>query len=262
MLIVAAAAAVASAQAPVVNARVERRTVAQPLAREIQAAVDRGTATWLGYSVPLLRRADPALRFTEWTGGRCRLEPPTALVVLARAEGRRLQEVRSLSVDCDVDAGGMPLVWLEGVNADESVAWLASIVQGAPAGRPLDRMANAALSALAQHAAPAAAAPLVELARTGGTTQMRTRALSLLAQRAADEALPTITAAIDQDPDQQVRRQAVASLGRMPAGEGIPRLMELARTHKDPEVRRQAMLSLGQSRDPRAVDFFSQILLK
>jgi hypothetical protein len=258
---VTAAASVAGAQ-PVVNARVERRTVAPPLAREIQAAVDRGAATWIGYSVPILRRADGALRSTEWCCGRCRLEPPTMLVVLARAEGRILQEVRSLSVDCDVDAGGMPLVWLEGVNADDSVAWLTSLVQGAPAGRPLDRLANAALAALAQHAAPAAAAPLVQLARSGSTTATRSRALALLAQRAADEALPTIAAAIEQDPDKEVRRQAVASLGRMPGGAGILRLMDLARTHQDPEVRRQAMLSLGQSRDPRAVDFFAQILLK
>jgi HEAT repeat protein len=259
---VAAAASAASAQAPVVNARVERRTVAQGLAREIQTTVDRGAATWIGYSVPILRRADGALRSTEWCCGRCRLEPPTQLVVLARAEARTLVDVRSLSVDCDVDAGGMPLVWFDGVNADESVAWLTSMVQGAPSTQPLDRMANAALSALAQHAAPAAAAPLVTLARSGGTTQMRTRALSLLAQRAADEAMPAITAAIDQDPDKEVRRQAVASLSRIRGGAGIPRLMELARTHKDPEVRRQAMLSLGQSRDPRAVDFFAQILLK
>jgi HEAT repeat protein len=173
-----------------------------------------------------------------------------------------VQDVRSLSVDCDVDAGGMPLVWLEGVNADESVAWLTAIVQASPAGRPLDRMAGAALSALAQHSAPAAAAPLVQLARTGSSTQTRSRAIALLAQRAADEALPTITAAVDQDPDKEVRRQAVASLSRMPGGGGIPRLMDLARNHKDPEVRRQAMVSLGQSRDPRAIDFFAQILLK
>jgi hypothetical protein len=36
--------------------------------------------------------------------------------------------------------------------------------------------------------------------------------------------------------------------------------MEVARTNKNPEVRRQAMFWLGQSRDPRAIEFFEQIL--
>jgi hypothetical protein len=248
------------AQAPVVNARVERRTVTQGLAREIQAVADRGTAAWIGYTVPLLRRSNATPRSADWWGGRCRLEPPTDLVVLVRAEAKALIEVRSFSIDCDVDAAGMPLVWLDGVNAEESVKWLASIVGPASATTPRDRMANVALAALAQHATPAAAAPLVDLARNGTTTQVRTRALSLLAMRPANESLSTIDAAIDQDADRQVRRQAVTALSRLPDGAGVPRLMELARTHKDQEIRRQAMQALGQSRDPRATEFFSQIL--
>jgi hypothetical protein len=264
--LVASAVAAAGAQAPVVNARLERRAVTQGLAREIQTVVDRGVAAWIGYSVPLLRRTNAGLGSSDWYGGRCRLEPPAELVVLARVEGKALVDLRSLSIDCDVDAGGMPLVWLDGVSADESVKWLASMVSTtqptAPPTAPRDRLANAALAALARHASPAAAAPLVDLARNSTTTQMRGRALSLLAQRSATESLATITAAVDQDPDKGVRRQAVTALGRLPDGAGIPRLMELARTHKDVDVRRQAMLSLGQSRDPRAIDFFGQILNK
>ena len=259
--LVAATVAAANAQAPVVNAKLERRTATQGLAREIQSIVDRGTAAWIGYSVPLLRRSNASPRSSDWWGGRCRLEPPTELVVLARVEAKALIELRSLTIDCDVDAAGMPLVWLDGVNADESVKWLASLA-GTPATTSRDRMANAALGALAQHASPAAAAPLVSLARTGATAQARTRALSLLAVRPAEQSLATITTVIDQDADRQVRRQAVSSLGRLADGAGVPRLMELARTHQDAEVRKQAMMALGQSRDPRAVDFLSQILTK
>jgi hypothetical protein len=260
--LVASAVLVASAQAPVVNAKLERRTVTQGLAREIQAVADRGTAAWIGYGVPLLRRSNAAPGLSNRWGGQCRLEPPTDLVVLVRAEAKTLIELRSLYVDCDVDAAGMPLVWLDGVNADESVKWLASIIGPATATAPRDRMANAALSALAQHASAAAAAPLIDLARNSQTAQMRTRALSLLASRPADQALATINTAVEQDADKQVRRQAVSSLARLPDGAGLPRLIELARTHKDQEIRRQAMLALGQSRDPRAIDFLSQILTK
>jgi hypothetical protein len=42
----------------------------------------------------------------------------------------------------------------------------------------------------------------------------------------------------------------------------VPLLIQVARTNKTPEVRRQAMFWLGQSKDPRAVEFFAEILAK
>jgi hypothetical protein len=52
----------------------------------------------------------------------------------------------------------------------------------------------------------------------------------------------------------------VFALSQLPRGEGVPLLIDLARNHRIPEVCRQAMFWLGQSKDPRAVDFFEQIL--
>jgi HEAT repeat protein len=91
---------------------------------------------------------------------------------------------------------------------------------------------------------------------------VRGRSLLWLAQRAADQALPAIDAALQRDPETDVKKQAVFALSRFPNGEGIPKLMDVARTHTNTEVRRHAMVVLGQSKDPRAVDFFAQILLR
>ena len=44
--------------------------------------------------------------------------------------------------------------------------------------------------------------------------------------------------------------------------QGYEKLMEIARTNRNPEVRKQAMFWLGQSKDPRALDFFAQVLAK
>jgi hypothetical protein len=254
-----AAASTAAAQAPVVNARVERRPAAQPVQREVQAVADRGTASWVGYRVPIARSGTMSLQSSETCCGRCRLEPPTDLVVLARVEGTAIVELRPISVDCDVDAAGMPLVWLDGVSPEDSVTWLASV---AASGSSSTRIAESALTALALHATPAAAVPLVRFARDGTTARTRSRALFWLAQRAAQQALPTINSAIDQDPDTEVKKQAVYALSRLPKDEGIPRLIELVRTHRNTEVRRQAIFWLGQSKDPRATEFFAQILLE
>ena len=169
-------------------------------------------------------------------------------------------ELRPLAVDCDMDAGGMPLIWFEPVPADASVAWLSGLVTAPPEGR--GRVPDQALSAIAQHAGQGATTSLLKFAQSATTTQMRGRALSALAQRAAEQALPAIDAALQKDPDTEVKKLAVNALTRFPTGEGIPKLMEVARTHPNADVRRQAMLRLGDTRDPRVVDFFAQILLK
>jgi len=260
VLLVAVAASHAAAQAPVINAQVERRQAAQSIEREVQAVADRGTASWVGYRVPIVRVGSTTLRSSDTCCGRCRLEPPTELVVLARVEGKSLVDLRSIAVDCDIDAAGMPLVWLDGVSQDASVAWLASLADGPS---PPRRLADMALVALAQHATPAALPVLVRFAREAVASGPRSQALFWLAQRAAQQAVPAIAGSnSNQDPDTEVQKQAVSALSRLPKDEGIPRLIELAGTHRNPEVRRQAMFWLGQSRDPRAVDFFAQILLK
>lgn len=254
------AAASLAAQSPVVNAVVERRTPSADLARDIRTAADRTTPAWVGYRVPIARRADVAMQTFAGCCGQCRLAPPTDLVVLARVLRGEVLELRPLAVDCDMDAGGMPLIWFEPVTADASVAWLSTLAGGPPEGR--GRMPDQALSAIGQHAGQGAAASLVKFAQSGTTTQVRGRALVWLAQRAADQALPAIDAALQKDPDTEVKKLAVNALTRFPNGEGIPTLMDVARSHPNAEVRRQAMLQLGQTKDPRVVDFFSQILLK
>ena len=259
-LALVAIAAPAAAQAPVINARVEARAVAGTLAADIQATTDRGAAAWIGYRVPMVTRSG-RLQVT-WTRATCRLEPPTELVVLTRVEAKTIVELRAVSVDCDVDAAGMPLVWLGSVNADQSVAWLSSVIADVMAGRRSSRLMDSALSALGQHASPAAGQALIALARTGPTTNVRGQALQWLARHASAQAGPVIADAIERDPELDVKRRAVMALGQMPRDEGVPLLINVARTHKSTEVRRQAMQTLGQTNDPRALAFFEQILLK
>lgn len=253
-----AAAIPAAAQSPVVNALVERRTPSADFARDLQTVASRPTPAWIGYRVPIARRVDLAIQSVDTCCGRCRLAPSPDLVVLARVLNGSILELRSLAVDCDMDAGGMPLIWFDGVNPDASVAWLSTLVTQTGDAR---RLADRALSAISQHAGSAAAAALVRFAQSG-TTEVRGRALFWLADRAADQALPTINATLQKDPDTEMKKLAVRALSRFPNDEGIPKLMEVARSHDNAEVRRQAMLQLGQSKDPRVVDFFAGILLK
>jgi HEAT repeat protein len=89
---------------------------------------------------------------------------------------------------------------------------------------------------------------------------VRSEALFWMARRAGARTAETITEAIERDPDTEVKKKAVFALSQMPKDQGVPLLIQVARTNTNPVVRKQAMFWLGQSKDPRAVDFFEQVL--
>jgi HEAT repeat protein len=178
------------------------------------------------------------------------------MVVLYRVEDKAVQRVRVFSPDCELDAGGRAVHWLEGVDAAQSITLLTSLVSGP------DRVRSGALAALAMHREEVAVPALLALARQDASSKVRGDALFWLAQSAGRKVAPEISAAVENDPDTEVKKRAVFALSQLPRDEGIPLLIKLARTNQNPVVRKQAMFWLGQTRDPRALDFFAEILSK
>jgi hypothetical protein len=367
VLSAALAASPAVAQGRIANAHIETRSAAQSLEREVAAIAAQRAASWIGYRVPMIAgprqmccydtvsdagtccgrcRRDGGGGVTmntgntgdraEMNGARVMLEPPTEFLVLARVEGGSVMRLRTFTPDCDIDAGGMPVVWLNDVKPDDSVAWLASLVSSindgpGASGDSVDgtrhqRVGKPAISAIALHSGPAAdraldsfvattrpewqrsdtafwlgstrgdhgarvlagmiaqdpsdrvrekavfglsvskspaALPtLIATAKDDKVAHVRGQALFWLAHKAGQQAVTTITNAITDDPDTEVKKKAVFALSQLPKDEGVPKLIEVARTNRNPAVRKQAMFWLGESKDPRAVKFFEEVLSK
>jgi HEAT repeat protein len=117
-----------------------------------------------------------------------------------------------------------------------------------------------AVFALSQLTDGVAVPALIRVARTDATPTVRGEALFWLGQKAGKKAAAEITERIEQDPDTDVKKRAVFALSQLPKDEGVPLLITVARTNTNPAVRKQAMFWLGQSKDPRAIDFFAEIL--
>jgi hypothetical protein len=257
------AAAPAFAQTPaVVNGTLESRAVSQPVGREITTmTANTSEAVWVGYAVPANRRDSDGGCWTDGdsTGrtrvGPLKLEGSDTLFVLYRIADRTVQRIRIASPECPLDLGGLSLRWLTGVRPGDSIEFLATLATGDGSRR----LTNNATMALALHGDQQAADRLIALARSAKSTQVRGTALFWIAQRAGDTAVGPITQALE-DPETEVRKKAVFALSQLPRNEGVPKLIDVARTHRDPAVRKQAMFWLGQSRDPRALAFFEQIL--
>jgi hypothetical protein len=231
---------------------------------------------WIGYAVP---SAHPDSQNCCWSNGgqmTCNLEPGSTntvnftnnqtplrlesgsvFFVLYRIEQAQVTRIRTFSEECPLDGGGRVVHWLTGVKPSESVSVLSSHVSSTTR-----RIADGALSALAMHADTTALDALLKLARDGQTTHVRGQALFWLAQRAGQRAVGAITDAINNDPETDVKRRAVFALSQLPKDEGVPLLIDVARKNANPAVRKQAIFWLGQSKDPRALKFFEEILFK
>jgi hypothetical protein len=122
------------------------------------------------------------------------------------------------------------------------------------------RLREHALFALSQSREPKAVDTLIETARRDPDAHVRGQALFWLAQTATRRAPDAIRSALDDDPEVEVKRKAVFALSQLPKDEGVPLLIGVAKSHKSYEVRKQAMFWLGQSRDPRALAFFEDVL--
>jgi hypothetical protein len=286
--VTAAVAGAIDAPPRLVNARVETRSAAGGLEPAFRSAVaaTRGPA-WIGYAVPTDGhhqmccgdsresvglgcsgcRLEGHGAFTvrgdhdrSW-GGTLSLEGVETIVVLFRAEQGRLDRIRSYSAGCALDGGGLPVVWLTNVRPAESVGLLRSLAgSGASEDKPGRRVEEAALAALAFHADPSALDALISLGRREVSGHVRGQALFWLAQRAGSKVAAVITRAIEDDPETEVKKRAVFALSQLPHDEGVPLLIDTARKNRNPAVRKQAMFWLGQSNDPRALDFFAEVL--
>jgi len=64
------------------------------------------------------------------------------------------------------------------------------------------------------------------------------------------------------DSQTEVQLQAVRAISERQADEAVPLLIKIAKTHSNQHVRKQAIRSLGESGDPRAIEFFREVLAK
>jgi HEAT repeat protein len=106
-----------------------------------------------------------------------------------------------------------------------------------------------------------------QLLRIGKNTSIRSsvrkQAIFWLSQEASEQATRGLTEiAEDAKGERELRKQAVFALSQLRNNEGVPTMIRLARTDKDPAIRKQAIFWLGQSGDPRAIEFFEEVLTK
>ena len=263
LLVLLVTSSAAAAQTPrLSNGRIESHATAN-IARDLPAlAATLGEPMWIGYAQPMIDGNHEMCDY--WNDGRrmtqstdpILLEPADFFFVMFRVEDKQITRIRTYSANCPLDAGGKAVHWFNNVSVNDSVNYMKAFMSP----NATRRMNDSALTVLALTEGDRPLNELLTLAQSGPTAQIKGQALFWLAQRAGQKAIGTITAAIENDPDTKVKEKAVFALSQLPKDEGVPLLIQQARNNKNPAVRKQAMFWLGQSKDPRAVKFFEEIL--
>lgn len=273
----------ASAQdEPFVNARVESRPAPSGLEKQFrQWVTDQAEPAWIGYSVPLvpgnhhicctsnedrhkpgiLRRGrcrlegrDDGMNFQTNDGDNADAAAPGRLVVLFRAADRAVGRIRVFTDDCELDAGGLSVLWLTEVRPAESVSLLESFVGGpGAADRAEHRKSESAIAAIALHAEAGADAVLERFTDAQRPEQVRKDTAFWLGNVRGRRGYEVLSRLVRQDPSDKVREQCVFALHISKVPEALAALIDLARHDKSSHVRGQALFWLAQKAGEKAV---------
>jgi hypothetical protein len=269
------------------NARITVRSAAPAgLSRQVAALAASSAPRWIGWAAPVADRrermccADDAggccdsEKLPGW--GRCRLdlegsfatrrdenrtgalEDPAAFLLLARTERGRVVRLRFFSFDCSIDAGGMPVVWLEDVRPEESLAWLESLIgrsEAAPEGDEADdeRLpGDTAVAAIARHAGQAADAALERLAAPAERLAIREKAAFWLAAERGHRGCLFLEKTVPSDSGEAFRENGTFALSLCREREADAALLAMARRDPAARVREQALFWLAQKAGEKA----------
>ena len=180
----------------------------------------------------------------------CRHGPVT--IELTRAAGRFTAAVVSVAATEPADGRNLGMV-----TPADAVAYLLDDAVERSATRVADQIVFAATLANAE--------TWPRLLRIARNQQLhdspRKSAIFWLAHAAGEKATQGLTSLIGDDSDElEVRRHAVFALSQVKAPDTVDAMIKIARTHSEPQIRKDAIFWLGQSRDPKVIAFFEEIL--
>jgi HEAT repeats len=262
--------AAAFAQQPhVENARMETRAVAGGLESTFRGILAAQSApAWIGYSVPMVAGEHQMCCWTNNVMCGCSLEPrygdqnftvsnnnnqsvklegPRDLVVLFRVESHQTGKVRTFTPDCNLDAGGLPFIWLTGVTPSESIRLLLAMAKDT-AGETHEQMrkSDGATAAIAMHADPGADPALEELVAQRQPEQVRRQAIFWLGNARGQRGFEIVSRVVREDPSDKIREHAIFALTQNKDPRGLEVIASVAHNDKSPHVRGQALFWLAQ----------------
>lgn len=259
------------------HANLETRAVGTSLAAVFREILEKAEKPeWVGYSVDevagehnmccgnyredggcgtcRLENEHTGTSGSTYTNGTVKLEGSRQLVVLYRLEAKQVMRIRIASVDCTLDAGGLPLVWLMGVKAAESVTFLETFVRAADfEAHGEHQPGREALTAIALHGDPSADRALESFVIPEQREELRRQAAFWMGAARGKAGLNALLKMAKTDPSPDVRSHVTFALSVSHEAGALEEMIRMAHDDASSHVRGQALFWLAQKAGKKAV---------
>jgi hypothetical protein len=267
ILLAASLSLVPALSAELTNAEIESSEASGSLSQRIdhEAGKTEGPV-WIAYEVPMIdagyeiccgsRRRAASCELDERDRGIHMQHRPgfgdQELLVLLHLREGSIQRIRIFSASCPVNADGRRVLWMQGIEADDSVATLRDM------SFANTRVSDEALSALALHDSSHADRVLEEIATSGPSSDLREEAVFWLGDTRGEAGLRALERLLETHPDSELRGEIAFALSESPVPEALDSLIELAQSDPSSEVRGEAIFWLAQRGGIRAEEVILQ----
>jgi hypothetical protein len=276
------------AQSPqLINAKTEMRAASADFRAQLNHTIrNQQEPEWVGYSVPVVegnhemccghyedgqmsgcgacRLEDENDRTAErsetpTSSSTVKLEEPRQLIVMIRAEHGAVERIRTFSEDCQLDAGGLPVIWFTGVSASQSVAALAPFVNsgGEESG---NHVGGSALAAIALTGDPSADAMLQSFVAPGQPESLREHAAFWLGAARGHAGFETLQKLAREDSSDDLRAKVTFDLYVSRDPDATSEIVRLAKTDQSSHVREQAIFWIAQKAGQKAAPTITEAI--
>ena len=187
-----------------------------------------------------------------------RLEGPEFVNVLYRVDEKAVQRIRVISPDCEIDAGGLTIQWLDGVTGAESVKLVSSFVSKADVRS--DKLTDGAITAIAMHRDAAADTELERLGAVPSPEFVRKKVTFWMGNTRGARGFAAVRKIARDDPSEEVRKSAMFGISQSSDEQSVPELVRFAKQDPSTKVRGEAIFWLGQKAGQRAAKEITSVI--
>lgn len=200
----------------------------------------------------------------NWNSGTCAAPEPPAVAhlegsreafVFVRVENAQVNRIRTFSRDCQIDAGGLPVVYFADVLPATTLVFLKTFVHW-----DSGRLAEDAVNAIGLLPEPEAIAALEKYAGGDLPHRVRRQAADALGRYHPQRAVPLLTRLVKEDAEPRIREHCVYALSLSKQGTAV--LLDIAnrKVAADAKAREKAVYWLARSQEPEARRYIEAVL--
>jgi len=269
-LLLAIATAMLAQQPKVSDTQFKAAPVEQSLSTTVDRVRHSSDQLWVGYEVPALPGTNLS-SCSDWSDssqtddgccGEFRLEDDHGshrrsngqsaqnVYVLLRFDKGEVVKVRSVSAGCHLNAGGVNFDWITGVKPEESIAFLANLVNKQAEH---SRAVEGALLAISFHAASEATRALEQIATSSAPEHTREQAAFWLGVQRGHDGFVALKSLENKSPDDARFREKLTFDFAQNSDPGAEdELLHMAKFDPDTKVRGQGLFWIAQKAGKRA----------